>query len=251
MKIESSNAPVAIPRALLLAASLALMCVCIAGAGAALADGTRPSIVVSGEAQVTAPPELARMQVSIISQKPEAAEAAQANARIAGAVRSALEGVLGQDAEVATEGYGVTPMYSWNQAEGGQRLLGYRAQNSIRVKTRDLDKVGPALDAALKAGANEVTKLEFDVEDDAKLRAQALARATRRARAKADAIAKALGVKILGVLEVTEAAGPSIRPMAQRATMMSAESDDSPMTPVNPGPISVDARVSLRVSIGG
>jgi len=233
-----------------LAVCAVLACCCIVAAGAATGEGTRPSIVVSGDAQVTAPPELARMRVSIISQETEASQAAQANARIAEAVRKVLQGVLGKDAEISTEGYGVTPVYSWNQAEGGRRLLGYRAQNSIRVKTRDLVKVGPALDAALKAGANELTSLEFDVEDDTKLRARALALATQRARVKADAIAKALGVRILGVLELSESAGPPVRPMAQRASMMAADAEQAPTTPVNPGPISVQVRVSLRVSIG-
>ena len=76
---------------------------------------------------------------------------------------------------------------------------------------------------------------------------QALKEAVNEARSKANAIAEALNVRLLGVLQVNEG-GISIRPVVvSEARLMSASAT---ATPVSPGHVTVNGSVSIRYRIG-
>src|SRR3954451_13049282 len=78
------------------------------------------------------------------------------------------------------------------------------------------------IDAATAAGANRVQRLVFTLKDEEAPQREALRNATVKAKAKAEDIAKALGVKLVRVLSVTENER-SFRPLARAEPAMLAQ----------------------------
>lgn len=200
-----------------------------------------PELRVTGNATVPAAPDQAQVDVAVISQARTAAEAAAQNAAATEKVLGALRGT---GAAVQTLGYGVRPDYRTPKPGGRPEIAGYTASNTVRATTDDLAEVGGLIDRATGAGASEIRGLRFMLKDEEPVRREALALAAVRARAKADAIAKALGTRVVGVRRVEEGGG-SVPVARHRAMAMEA----SVATPVEAGDVEVRATVSLTVEI--
>jgi hypothetical protein len=106
--------------------------------------------------------------------------------------------------------------------------------------------VGKIIDMATQSSANRIQSLQFTLKDEQAVYIQALREAVAKARAKGEAIASALGLKIVRVLSVEEG-GPVSRPVY--AEGMQARAAAPVQTPVEPGTIEVRARVTLTVEI--
>ena len=203
----------------------------------------RPTIVVSEEAVVTVSPDRAEIDLAVVTQAATAKEAADKNATTARTVMQQVRPVLATGAEVQTVGYSIQPDYRYR--EGARPTIsGYTARNTVRVVTDRLADVGPVIDAATRGGANEVQRLQYRLRDDDAATARALEQAAHGARAKADALARALGVKIVRVFQVTESQPGVVQPMM----MAMAKSADGG-TPIEAGTIEVRATVTLTVEI--
>jgi uncharacterized protein YggE len=131
------------------------------------------------------------------------------------------------------------------------RIVGYRAQNSVQLRTRELSQLGTYVDRALGAGANRVDSVRFTLSNPQEAQGRALTEAVKRARAAADAIAAALGVQLGAVLEATSTAGepPPYYPMRMAAKSFES-AQDAATTPLTPAEQTVQASVSLRYAIG-
>lgn len=213
-----------------------------AGAGRAFsqeAPGARrdqpPEIAVMGTGTVTLSPDYAVVQLSVVTRDAEAARAGQANAKAMTAVRGALRSLLGTpDDSLPTVSYSVDADYDRG------RPVGYQARSGIEVTVRDLARVGAVIDAALGAGATNVSQIRFESTKSDVARQEALSRAVQSARRDADAIARAAGGR-LGPLLGVATSGPMPFPQPQMAMRaMAAE------TPVAPPSLEVTATVSAR-----
>jgi hypothetical protein len=153
----------------------------------------------------------------------------------------------GSDARVSTGTYSIRPVYAAPSQGAAPRVTGYSVSNVVHVRTNTLARVGEVLDAAVKAGANQVQRLMFTLADDARPRRTALERATLQARDKATTIAGALGLKPGAVHSVTEQDQGVVRPLAREA--FAVQVDSAVTTPIEPGLIEVRARVVLSMEI--
>jgi len=118
----------------------------------------------------------------------------------------------------------------------------YRASNVITVTTSRLNDVGALIDAAIGAGANRVEGIRFELKDAEPVRIQALELAVQQARAKAQALAKAEGLSIKGVLSIDEQAA-GYYPMDYSSRLVEAKV--APSTPIQPGDVTVMVRVGV------
>jgi hypothetical protein len=100
-------------------------------------------------------------------------------------------------------------------------------------------------DAGAAAGANNVRGLDFLLKDEAPVNAQALREAARKARASAEAVAAALGLKVVRVLSAEEGEPQVIRPMR----MMAMAPGASGATPIESGNIQIQSTVTLTVEV--
>jgi uncharacterized protein len=207
-----------------------------------------PTIRVTGEAIVREKPDQAEIEVGVTTQAKRAPDATAENAKRVEAVLAAVKKVLGDEGEIQTAGYNLSPNQEWPKEGGSPKIVGYTASNVVRARTTDLDKVGPVIDAALEAGANQVQGLNFSLRDEAKARDRALALAAKRAKAKAEALADALGVK-LGAVRSADEAAAAPPPMPYGRVAMAAMKAEGAPTQIEAGSLDVTATVTLAIEI--
>jgi uncharacterized protein len=205
-----------------------------------------PTITVTGEALISAEPDQAQLDIGVVTQARTAPEASKENAERLGRVLSEIKKLLGKADEVKTSGYALTPTYRYPQG-GKPEIVGYSASNTIRIKTTNLDLVGRLIDSAMQAGANNVNRLVFTLKDEQSAQLEALRAASLKARSKAEAIATALGLKIVKITAVTEGER-MIQPIVRQVTALRAEAAPA-QTPVEPGTVDVRSTVSMTVEV--
>ena len=206
------------------------------------------SIRVTGDARVTAKPDRAQIDLGVMTRAPSSQVAATDNARQFDAVLSAARTAAGAGAVLKTVSYSLTPNYQFHSSGAEPTLNGYTAVNIVRVTLDDLTKVGPVIDAATKAGANEVQGIQFTLRDEDAAGAQALKEAAHRARAKSEVLADALGLRIVRVLSAEES-GVHVTPIFARPRAMAAGMSAAAATPVETGTLDINANVALTVEV--
>jgi uncharacterized protein YggE len=158
-------------------------------------------------------------------------------------VIAALKAAGIADADIQTVQLSLQPLYDWTD-ESSQRIIGYQVNNLVNVTVRDLAKVGEAIDAAVDAGATDVSGITFRVDDQTAAEQDARTAAMADARAKADALADAGDVNITGIITISEVSysypGPIYR---------GAPGEDA-ATPVEPGKVELSVSVMVVYSIG-
>jgi uncharacterized protein len=208
-----------------------------------------PSITVNGEATIAAEPDQAQIDIGVTTQARSAPDASRENAERLARVLAEVKKLLGKGDEVKTSGYGLNPQYRYPQG-GKPEIVGYTANNIVRIKTAKLDEVGKLIDAAMQAGANNINRLLFTLKDEDAARLDALRQASAKAKTKAEAIAASLGLKVLRIVSVTEGER-SFQPIYRQAPMARGEAlaAQAP-TPVEPGTVDVRSTVTLTAEVG-
>lgn len=232
-------------------------------AGVSTAQNTAPpggrTIMVNGAGEANARPDQATVNLGTEVQAITAGDAQAQNAARINAVTQAVRGAGIPPESIQTSNVSLTPITrdrtrpepvpSGPTAPGGPTasaepgIVGYRAGATIRVKVAGVDQTGAIIDAAVKAGANEVQGIQFSIKDESGLRAQALTRAVADARARADALAGAVNGRVTGVETIVEAGAvvpPRPGPVAQAAAARAADA-----IAVEPGEQTVQAQVSV------
>ena len=203
-----------------------------------------PQIVTSASAEVRVTPNKASITIGVQSRATTAAQASAENSRLQRAVIDAIraKGVPAQ--QISTSGFNVIPETRYDR-EGQQapRTTSYLVSNMVNVELTRIDLVGPVIDAALGAGANQVHSLSFGVVAADSARRAALASAVAKARADAEVMAQAAGGTLGDLIELvsSESYMPPPRPMAM--ARMEAAQD---AVPIEPGQESVRAQVNAR-----
>jgi uncharacterized protein YggE len=210
-----------------------------------------PVIVVNGNANVDANPDEATVRLGVVRQSTTAQTAQEQTNRAASDILAAVT-KLGVPAQrIRTSQLTLTPIYAPRRPESAEapRIVTYNASNIVSIELDSLDRVGPVIDAGLKAGANQLEGVQFRLKNDLAAREQALRQAVSEAKRKAEVIAETLGVRLAGVLEVNEG-GVAIMPKGEfgGAPFALARAADA-ATPVSPGQLEVHANVTIRYRI--
>ncbi len=185
--------------------ALVLVASALAGVGAPRllhAETTDPAngtLSVVGTGVVKTTPDTATISAGVVTQATKAADAIDANAKAMTKVIDALKASGIDSKDLQTQFVSVDPRYD----DTGQNLVGYNATNSVSATVRDLAKVGDVIDAAVAAGANNVSGPSLSRDDQDQLYRDALEDAVAKARLKATTLARAAG-RSLGEIRVAE-----------------------------------------------
>lgn len=216
-----------------LLALAALAAVVHAGDAPAAAGEATDGITVQGTASVSAVPDRAQLWFGVESQGATAKAALAANGAEMRRVLAALRSAGATD--LKTQSVNLNPRY----AEAGA-VQGFSAQNSVSATIRDVGKAGAVIDAAVGAGANQVSGPSFVHANPTALYRQALRAAVAEARLSAQALAAAANLTLGRVTAVVEG-GAAPMPLASIA----AKAEDAGSTPIEPGQQQVTASVSV------
>jgi uncharacterized protein YggE len=221
---------------LLVAAAIAGVAQPHLGRSATPSAGT--TITVTGNGTVNATPDRASFDFGVQTQAGTAAEALSRNAVQARAIVDALKkaGIVPSDIQT-------TQVSLWPQtSSNGTEITGYQASNSVQV-TAALDKAGDLVDAAVRAGANNVDGPNLDTADKSSLYDDALKQALSVAKGKAQAIAGATGLTLTGVVKVTEGGNAVPMPYFDAARPVAAAN-----VPIEAGTQQIEASVTVTYS---
>jgi len=170
------------------------------------------SINIEGTGEVVTLPDVASFNFSV-NETSESVDSAQQMATEKN--NKALDYLKAQGIEekdIKTTSYNINPKYEWQQAmntsgiynPGKSVLIGYEVTQNTEVKVRDTKKAGEILAGIGGLGISSVSGLQFKVDDDEALKAEARAKAIADSKKKAEDIAKALGVKIVRTISFYE-----------------------------------------------
>ena len=194
-----------------------------------------PLVRVNIAESLRTPPDEASMTVGTQAKASTATEAVAANKvkteKLLATIR--LAGIRERD--IQTQGIQLQPDYRWDNEPGGrgrQTLIGYIANNSVQIKTRNIDTLTSLLDALTTAGADTVYGPNFSIADPAPLRREARVRAMARGIEEATEFARNNGYRTVRLLSVEE--GTSYRGTEVIVTGSRVQNASAPPPPPPP-----------------
>jgi len=166
-------------------------------------DAPVAAISVTGEAQISAAPDLVQIDAGVTTEAKTAREASDANNAAMGKVLLALKGAGIEEKDFQTSRLSLQPQYAPNRAPPNA-IVGYQASNRVTVTLRDVSKAAALVDTLVGAGANTIGGISFMVSQPSKLLDEAREQAIADARRKAEIYAKAAGVTLGAPLSISE-----------------------------------------------
>jgi uncharacterized protein YggE len=229
--------------------AVALMLACAAPALAdTTPDATPRTLTVSGQGEVKAVPDRAQLSTGVVSRARTAAQALADNARAMTAVIDTLKRAGIAEKNIQTSNFSLSPQYSEPKPGTPARIAGYEATNTVSVTVDGIDKVGPAIDALVAAGSNQIDGPSFTFSDDETLLGRAREAAVKDAVRRAETIARAAGVTLGPILAISES-GSAVPFADKRMFRALAGNAAAPQTPIAAGEDSVSASVSITWEI--
>ena len=209
-------------------------------------NGVSQGITVQATGVADVVPDAVQVSLSV-SVVAEANDVALSQvAATAEVVRSTLEQLGIDAADIATQSVSVNPEYSYTEAEG-QKIVGYRASQTFDVLVRDASAAGAVVDSLVAAGwANLSINATYPVVNDSTAAAQAARDdAVAKARAKAEEYAELLDVELGDLVFLTEISAPTNITIGAKADVMA----ESALTVIDLGTQEVTVTVEVRWQI--
>jgi len=166
------------------------------------APAERKTISFDGTGKVIGTPDIATVDLGMVSQNATVAPALKQNNQKMNDLIDALKKIGIPSVDIQTSQFSVYPNYDYSNSK--QTITGYTASQSVTVKIRNLDLISSVLDAAGSAGANQVSGLSFTIDNPDTLQAAARQKAIADAMDKAIVLEKQLGVKLARVVNFSE-----------------------------------------------
>lgn len=233
-----------------------LMCLILAAvlllsmSGAALADDT---ITVNGTATVQLEPDMVMIMLGVEAVDPEVLNAQKT---VNEAMAKVIEALTGEELaiaeeDIATSEYRIDERYEYNYEVGKSEMIGYAATAMLSICVRELDKAGAVIDAAMMAGANRLSGVEFMSSNQTEARDQALTIAVQDGIRKAKVIAAAAGIELPAIpSEIIEQSSYSYA--ASNSIVMydmAAATAEGSATTLQAGMLSLNATVQITYEI--
>jgi uncharacterized protein YggE len=228
---------------------------CAAGQGAAgpvevRMNSQQEGIWVNGEGKVTAVPDIATINLGISAQAASVAEAQkQASDTMNKIMKSLADNGVAQK-DIKTQQFSITRVTRFDKDTQQEVVIGYRVDNTVNVKIRDISKAGVTIDAVAVAGGDltRINGISFSVDDPTIYQNEARQKAMNDAKAKAEQIAKLAGVGLDKPTYINESVyipGPIFR----EAMAKDAAGAASAPTPISPGEQEIRVNVQVVYSI--
>ena len=205
------------------------------------------TITVDGTYHSTVQPDQVEIIFRVLTRADNAQEAQKKNSEISNKLIKSLKESGLSDKEIETLDYNSNKRTVWENNSYVEK--GYEVTNSIKIKTKEINKIGTFIDLASKSGVENIDSLTFTITESKKeeLYQEALAQAGKNAKDRADKLASAVGFKIKGIKSLyLNFPTPIYYGGPVYAT---AEKDMALQTPIPPKSIDVDATVSIIYEI--
>lgn len=218
-------------------------------AAESLQESPVATLTVTGQSQISRPPDLATVAVSVVTNDDNAARALSQNNRRYATIKTKLAALGIAESELTSTSISsyFNPRPSGPTANAPGQLFGFIVTRSAQINVRALTQTGAVVDAATAAGATQINGVTFGFVDRRAVERAAQAAAVADAYAQAQVVAAAAHVQIVRVLRIGDEAtrGPLPAPMA----LMSRAAEAAVPTTIRPSDVDVTGSVSITYVI--
>ncbi|HUW71639.1 MAG TPA: SIMPL domain-containing protein [Candidatus Humimicrobiaceae bacterium] len=219
---------------------------------------TENTITVSDTGEIYAKPDLALTTFSVVNEAKTVAEAMNENTKKMNVVIESVKNQGVEDKDVKTIDFNIYPRYEWYQPEcltypcpaRRRVLVGYEIRQSLQVKIRDMTKIGDIIQEATDAGANQVGDLQFTIDKQDELKAQAREEAIKKTKTKAQELASQLGVKLVRIVNFNEGVStPYYYDYALKEVVGMGGGEEAPQPQIETGENKISVTVTITYEI--
>lgn len=210
---------------------------------------------VSAEGRTSRKPDMAVFSAGVSSSGKTAGEAMAANSADMAKVIAALKRAGIADRDIQTSNLSLNPVYADMSRQPAAdpleqqvpRIIGYQANNQVMVKQRNLAQFGKVIDTLVNSGANQVNGPNFMIDEADAALDDARVDAVKKARTRAELYARAVGMKVVRLISISESGGyaPPPMPMYRMAAAQAADAG----APVAPGEVSLQMNVAVQFEL--
>jgi uncharacterized protein YggE len=205
------------------------------------ATGTLPGITVVGMGTARAVPDVADWSFGVQSEAESASAALEGASSATREILAALRDAGIAQEDLRTEQVSLYP----RTTDDGRAVIGYTASSSVHATVRELEEAGAVVDAAVRAGANQVYGPSLRVSDSREQYSAAAEAAIDDARARAEALAAKAGLTLGAPVAIIESGAGVPGPLYDRA-MAGAEAAG---VPIEPGVNEITATLTVTFAI--
>lgn len=174
----------------------------VTGCASQTPPGEVSTINATGTGMVNSKPDTMEVRITVMTEGKDK-NVQETNAEKTQKVIDALKELGLNEEEIKTDNVSFNPIRKWDKNVGDQ-IVGYRAENTLYVISKQIEKAGLIADIGVKNGAERVSNISFTLSEEGKANIldKAIENAVLDAKKQADASAKAAGVKIVGVKKI-------------------------------------------------
>lgn len=206
---------------------------------------TGPVVELTVTEQVKSAPDLASVSAGVTTEARTAVEAMRANAREMTAVIARIKTLGIDEDDIRTTGVNLNARFDRTDPNRQPVFRGYQVSNRVSIIVRDVDEIGPILDALVAAGITNLNGPNFSIDDNSVAKAQAREAAMQTAQQRAREYAGWAGFSDIRLLEINETVRSS-GPAARRARTGAVRSAGFASTPVQPGLIDTAVTITVK-----
>jgi uncharacterized protein YggE len=229
--------------------AILLGCFCLVAAQGASAADQPGKMRILGHATVEAVPDIVTVMVGVTVKAATPTAALDQNSAAARKVIDFSKRFGVADEDIQTEAVNLSPHTKIVRDPDGtqrQETDGYTATNTVRVRLRDVARLGPFMRQVLDQGANTIGGVQFGLADPDKVMDDARVKAVDDAVRQAELLAHAAKVQLGAIQDIIHPPRVQMQPMGMPRLAMRAKRAD---VPIEAGVISVTAEVDITWSI--
>ena len=211
------------------------------------------TISVSGQGKAYVKPSLMLINLSVQTEKKTVALTMQENTQKMNDIIQAMVGLGVLRSDLQTINFRLSPRYEWRDQKifppsGKKMLVGYEITQTLRVKVRNLNRIGDIISAATKAGANQVGNLQMTLANPDKVKEDVRLQAIQQAKAKAQDLTRALGVHLGKIINV-QFNGDYSKPIPMNSRALSSAEGDQVVPDIQAGQNLIQSTVKITYQI--
>jgi len=233
---------------IILLAAVALSACAPSGIAANPAASQR-TLNVTGAGQVSLTPDIAYIYVGVHSENASASDAMTENNSRTQVMIEALKKAGIDEKDIRTTNFSIWQQDKYDPLTGqpsGVKV--YSVDNTVYVTVRKLESLGSLLDTLVKAGANNINSIQFDVADKTAAIKQARDAAVQDAKTQAQELAAVAGVTLGEITSVSfYEATPS--PVMDGFGKGGGGGAEAAAVPIQPGQMTLTVTVSMTYEI--
>ncbi len=218
-------------------------------------------ITVTGKGEAFAVADIANFSFSIDEEAPTLPEAQKKATEKGNKTLAYLKENGVDEKDIKTLSYNAGPKYEYTCSpkiaygcvNGKNVIVGYTISNRVGVKVRNVEKAGELLTGIGERGAANMSELQFVVDDEEVLKAEARKLAIEDAKEKAEILAKDLGVDLDDITSFYENTNDYPMYSARSDTMMEknmvggAMANPIPQLPKGENKVMVSVSVTYKI----